>query len=178
MLLRAWIWLSVAVLAISLVVHLSTLAGINPMAVSRHVMFIHVAIFPPFIAAIFYGSRVTKKAGLSQKQLFEHAPRWMRRSLTVFGFYALINFALFMVLMREGSPSRRDGKYVLRNRGTVVREISQAEYHRRQGYVVRGFSGHWMLFSTAAMTLLSGVAAYRKTEPRPDHFESISSIRR
>jgi hypothetical protein len=115
---------------------------------------------------------------LSQKQLFELAPRWMRRSLTVFGIYALINFALFFILVREGSPRMRNGKPFLMNRSTVVREISEAEFHKRQADLVRGFSGHWMMFSTAAMTLLSGVAAHRKTGLTSDHLESISSIRR
>ena len=60
--------------------------------------------------------------------------------------YALINFALFFFLSKGGVPDVRDGKYVLHNHGQVIRELSEDEYELQKAYVVRGFSGHWMVF--------------------------------
>ena len=51
-----WCWVAAVVLLVSLVAHLSTFLGIDPMAAWPGVMFIHLAIFPPFIAALCYAS--------------------------------------------------------------------------------------------------------------------------
>jgi hypothetical protein len=79
-----------------------------------------------------------------------------------FAAYALVNFAVFIVLSEGGGPHERDGKYVLQEHGTVLRELSEAEYHQQRAYVVRGFSGHWMLFSSAALVGLVGAASLRR----------------
>jgi len=73
-------------------------------------------------------------------------PRWARYTIKAFFAYAIINFALFFFLSRDGVPDVRDGKYVLHNHGQVVRELSENEYEWQKAYVIRGFSGHWMVF--------------------------------
>lgn len=61
--------------------------------------------------------------------------------------YALINFALFIVLSRGGHAEIENGKYMMHRRGySAPYEISEAEYRQQQTYELRGFSGHWMLF--------------------------------
>jgi hypothetical protein len=60
--------------------------------------------------------------------------------------YAILNFLIFMKLTEGGNPSIQDGKYVLLNHGTLIREITQAEYHSFCANEVRGFSGHWLVF--------------------------------
>jgi hypothetical protein len=161
-LLRAWIYFSALVLVVSLAVHLSTFCGVDPMAAIPGVMFLHVTIFPPFFAAIVYAGNLTRDRGLTQQQLFKVAPAWMQRMSGIFFAYAMINFIVFLFLVKGGSPEQRDGMYVLADHGRVVRQLSESEYHQMQAYVVRGFSGHWMLFSSAALTLLTGAANARK----------------
>ena len=73
-------------------------------------------------------------------------PRWQQYAVKGLFAYALINFALFFYRSSGGTPEERDGKYVLQNHGTVIRELSADEYERHSAYVVRGFSGHWMVF--------------------------------
>jgi hypothetical protein len=160
--LRAWIAFSALILGVSLVVHLSTFFGINPMKAVPGVMFIHLLIFPPFGAAIYYANRVIKRFGGNQEQILKRAPRWMQWVSGILFAYAFINFGIFVALKGGGSPTQRDGKYFLTEHGRVIREISAPEYARHQAYVVRGFSGHWMLFSSAAMTMLAG--ARRRAE--------------
>lgn len=65
--------------------------------------------------------------------------------------YAFINFALFIALMEGGSPTVKNGRYYLDSHGQKIRDITEEEYQRFLAYEVRGFSGHWMLFSIVPM---------------------------
>lgn len=158
--LRAWIILSGLILAISLTVHLSTFF-VDPTEEIPAVMFLHLAIFPPFIAAIIY-TKKSNRLKSQQQDIWKLAPRWMQSMSVVFFAYGIVNFVIFLILIHGGGPEERDGKFVLADHGRVIRQLSEAEFHRMQAYVVRGFSGHWMLFSSAAMTFLAGVENYRK----------------
>ena len=158
----AWCWFAAVLLIVSLVVHASTFLGIDPLAEWPGVMFIHIAIFPPFIAALYYAQRIGGKKQGHQDRVFQSAPLWLRTLTVVCFVYALVNFAVFVVLVEGGGPHERDGKYFLTSHGTVLRELSEAEYHQQRAYVVRGFSGHWMLFSCGALTFLVGTAKLRR----------------
>lgn len=160
-LLVAWCLFAAAVLIVSLVVHVSTFLGIDPLAKWPGVMFIHLAIFPPFIAAICYANRIGGPKQGCQDSVINSAPRWLQIVTGLFFAYALVNFAIFMVLNEGGGPHERDGKYFLTSHGTVLRELTEAEYHLHRAYVVRGFTGHWMLFASAALMLLVGAARLR-----------------
>jgi hypothetical protein len=162
-LLRAWIWLAAVVLVVSLVVHVSTFFGVDPMEVFPGVMFIHLAIFPPFIAAVVYVKKVSRQTGRAEEKLFDLAPKWMRVVVGGFFVYAIANFIIFIFLVQGGGPEQRGSKYYLMSHGHIIRELSEAGYHQMQGYVVRGFSGHWMLFSSGAVLLLTGVGNARKS---------------
>jgi hypothetical protein len=157
-----WCCFAAALLIVSLVVHASTFLGIDPMAEWPGVMFLHLAIFPPFIAAIYYAWRTGGKEPENLDPVVNSAPLWLRILTGVFFAYALVNFAIFMVLNEGGGPHERDGKYFLQSHGRVLRELTKEEYHRQQAYVVRGFSGHWMLFACAALMLLVGAARLRR----------------
>jgi hypothetical protein len=161
MFLAAWCAFSAIVLALSLIAHASTFLGIDPMAKFPGVMFIHVAIFPPFFAAIYYANRV-KDTKEGPEIAMKAAPRPFRWLTGIFGAYALLNFILFIILNEGGNPYKEDGKYLLKSHGTVIRQLTELEFHRHQAYIVRGFSGHWMLFATAALTMLIGVRNIRR----------------
>jgi hypothetical protein len=161
--LRAWIIFSTVVLVVSLIVHLSTFSGIDPMETIPGVMLIHLVIFPPFIAAIVYANKANRESGYSQEQVLKFAPKWMQAMAGFFFVYAIVNFIIFLILVHGGGPEKRDGKFFLADHGHIIRQLTEPEFHQMQAYVVRGFSGHWMLFSSAAMALLTGVANSRQT---------------
>jgi hypothetical protein len=154
--LPVWIAIAATVLLASIAAHLSTFFGIDPMDVVPGVMFIHVAIFPPFFAAILYARKAAGTGKGAQGLVLKQAPRWLRLTTSIFFAYAFINFALFFFHTSGGSPEHRNGGYELRSHGRLIREITEQEYHLQRAYVVRGFSGHWMLFSSAAITFLVG----------------------
>lgn len=82
-----------------------------------------------------------------QSQLLSAIPLYLIILCIGAFIYAAVNFALFIELMKDGGPAVQDGKYYLRNHGKISREITRAEYKRYCAYEVRGFSGHWMIFS-------------------------------
>lgn len=127
----------------SLAVHVSTFLGIDPMEKFPHVMFFHFLIFPPFIAAVF---------SLRKTQAAErHIPHWMKICGGVVGVYAIVTGAFFVILGEGGGPHELNGKFVLMEHGIILRELTRAEFHRQQAYVVRFFSAGWTLFSSIAL---------------------------
>jgi hypothetical protein len=148
----------------SLFVHLTTFFGIDP---SKHVPWfwgLHLGIFVVFIPMLFVQGLTPRKDFWSK--IFAAMPRWARYTTKAFFAYALINFALFFFLSRGGVPDVRDGKYVLHNHGQVIRELSEDEYELQKAYVVRGFSGHWMVFY-----LVPALVFWYRGEPA--HLESV-----
>ena len=135
---------------LSLIVHLLSFIGLNIMTYVPRIWVLHLGIFVfnlPLVFSPFNWSG--KKEGL--RRYFAPMPRWARHVLHCFFAYAILNFVIFIVLSHDGSPDILDGKYVLRTDGLpenqhVIREISKEEYNLRSDRILRGFSGHWMLF--------------------------------
>ena len=150
-----WCVFAATVLVASMVVHGATFLGVGPMP---GVMVIHVLIFPPFIAALVYANRLGGPPRERQKKAMAAAPLWLRVAVGVFFVYAVVNFGLFFHLSEGGVPRATAGGYELHSHGQVLHSLTEAEFRQHQAYVVRGFSGHWMVFSGAAF------AAPRSTE--------------
>lgn len=152
-------------LVLSVIVHLSTFFGIDPQEIFPPIWLLHLGIFVVFIPGIIANKRRDSSSKKSLSDQFPYAPRWMIAMTVCLFAYAIINFATFFFLMHEGQPTREeDGTFAIKNHGRFVRNISEQEYHRYRGYEVRGFSGHWMLFySAAAMMLVS--ATQRRDDP-------------
>lgn len=138
-----WMFFAAAVLVASFALHVSTFLGIDPMERFPHVMLVHVLIFPPFIAAIF----ALSKTPAAERR----TPRWMKVYGALLGVYAIITGALFLILGEGGGPHELHGKFFLMEHGMVLRELTRAEFHQQQAYVVRFFSTGWMLFSSIAL---------------------------
>ena len=77
----------------------------------------------------------------------EHFAPPMQIFILVFFIYTPINFFLFMSETQGGVASQEgDGRYILHNKGELIRELSEAEYLGLRANELRGFSGHWLLF--------------------------------
>src|SRR5688572_24754839 len=98
MLLAAWRSFAALVLLLSLAVHASTFLGIDPTDKFRGVMFIHIAIFPPFIAAIVYASKVPAEVKDRQQRTMSAAPRLLQALTGLFFAYAIVNFIIFIII--------------------------------------------------------------------------------
>ena len=128
----------------SLLVHLTTFLGLNLAKYVPWVWGLHLGCFVATIPLLFVQGFKRKKD--FWHKLFAPMPRWAQYIIRGFFIYALINFALFFFLSHGGTPEVRDGKYVLHSHGQVIRELSEEEYEHQNAYVLRGFSGHWMIF--------------------------------
>lgn len=134
----------------SLAVHLLALGGVDVQAGIPFVFLLHIGIF-----VVAFPTLILQKAKQSELQKtprrfslsgeFQHAPRAVK-VLAAAGFvYAILNFGLFMAT-HPGSPSIKDGQYVLMNHSAVIRTLTDAEYHLARAGELRGFSGHWIAF--------------------------------
>ena len=129
-----------------------TYFGINPERVIPGVMWVHVLLFVPFIAGLV----MLKRSRGRSYDLFDDAPHWMRWVVGIFFAYAAINFVSFFVLSEGGARPRIDaGRYVLSLHGDLIRELSEDEFHLYGAYVVRVFSGHWMLLASFALLMMT-----------------------
>lgn len=154
--------------ALSLIVHLSTYAGINPQKKFPPIWLLHIGIFVVFIPALLARNRLNNGRNKSSiPNLFDNSiPKWMKILCKIFCYYVFINFVCFMILMKDGSPNIISGNYVISDHGKIVRVISEQEYELYQSYVVRGFSGHWMIFYISAAGLSLQCQRNRDKETR------------
>jgi len=118
---------------LSLVTHLMALAGKVPPG-GGLVWGLHIGIFIVWIPTVWITNR--KAPGFDRKFDWKTGtagcPVWMRRVVQAVFVYAIINFILFM-LGTAGQP----------------KPVGPAP-----ASVLRGFSGHWMAFYSAAFSAL------------------------
>lgn len=126
---------------LSVTAHVMALAGI-PFPGGGLVWGLHIGIFVVWIPAVIVGNRATRYSNRKDywKTTTAGCPLWMRRALYVLFYYAIINFILFIV-STAGEP---------KTTGAAPPSV------------IRGFSGHWMIFYGAAFaTLYSAIHAPR-----------------
>jgi hypothetical protein len=136
-LLWPFIGLSGVGLVLSLWVHAGALAG-KRVAPEHYFWMLQVGIFVVWFPAVFVSA---KRVGTSNRKdywtlVLRGSPDWMR--YVVYGFfgYAFLNFALFMMQAPNGGGGANP-----------------------PAVVWRGFSGHWMLFYSAALAILYSAVA-------------------
>jgi hypothetical protein len=125
-----FILLSAVGLVASLCVHVASLFGLPvPLAA----MGLHIGVFVVFLPAVFVMQRLTKD--FKQKDLWKAAlrgcPVWMKHMMYFFFGYTLFNFAIFLFQVSGKPPD----------------DVPQVT-------TMRGFSGHWMAFYSAALAIL------------------------
>src|SRR5262245_60725589 len=102
------IFVAAVCLVLSLVVHGSTFIGVNPTRLFPGVWWLHVIILGLFIVAGFVAGTQAKRS--SEQDLWRFArrysPPWLCNLVVVFVCYAVFNFAIFFLLMKDESPKR------------------------------------------------------------------------
>jgi hypothetical protein len=130
--LKPLLWLLVLAATVGLIasisVHVATFFG-RQLLPEKYFFILHSGIFVVFVPAVF----IAKKRGVGSdwKSLLRKAPEWMQVMDWVFGIYAFINFAIFFIQTQGYSN------------GTVPHSLEW-----------RGFSGHWMVFYSVALSVL------------------------
>lgn len=120
---------------LSVVVHFMALAG-AAIPGGKLVWALHVGIFVVWIPAVLVSMHMTRYANRKDfwKVAVAGCPIWMRRVGYVLFGYAILNFVLFIA--------------------TTGSQPKQSMGNAPPPSVVRGFSGHWMVFYGAAFAIL------------------------
>ena len=116
---------------VSTIVHIAALMGTK---IFPEAEILHVGIFVVFFPAILSTIRVQKlRMNRSDvwKLLLLGCPSWMKKVTYVLFSYAIVNFIIFAILPK-GSPQN----------GSMPVEV------------IRGFSGHWIIFYWASFAIL------------------------
>jgi len=118
---------------LSVATHVMALAG-ETIPGGGLVWVLHIGIFVVWIPTVLVGKRIT--SGANNKDFWKVAlagcPAWMRHALSIVFVYGIVNFVIFMV--STGAHAKPTGT--------------------APPAVVRGFSGHWMIFYGAAFATL------------------------
>lgn len=124
-------------LVLSVAVHLCALFGFN-VPFAKEAWGLHGGIFVVWLPTVIVAHRLSKD--FKQKDLWKAAlrgcPTWMKYITYFFFGYAILNFAIFMF-------------------GTMASPAGKSELNE-----LRGFSGHWMAFYSAAMSVLYSAINY------------------
>jgi hypothetical protein len=133
--------LAVIGLILSTIAHSAALFEL-PQPLGEWTWLLHVGIFVVWIPAILTGSRRASNRGAGGDiELFRTCPKWMESLVTWCFVYAIINFITFI----PNAPPK-----------------GQANGPNAPPIVFRGFSGHWMLFYSAAMAMLYSAMVRRR----------------
>lgn len=157
---------------LGLIVHILSLADIDITEKVPFVWLLHVGIFVVWLPVVLDLKKNEELQEYQQsgmlnrmnpigfyKIIFKETPTWMAILAGAGFFYAFINFMLFMA-SKGGTPSIKDGHYILQNHGQLIKTLTEQEYLHYKANEVRGFSGHWILFygiATAVLYKFSGL---------------------
>ena len=164
----------------SALVHISTFFRINPQSVFPAVWGLHVLVFVVWFPVVFISR---KKITIENRKDFikvitKQAPYWMKAlSIAVFT-YAFFNFFYTVFALNEGGvPSILAGEKVLKSHGKIIRKLTDQEYELHQSYGVRAFSGHWLVFYSAAMTVIYSMRREHSNHAtRPENRSAASPL--
>jgi hypothetical protein len=139
-------------LAASVVVHGLSLLGKPLQDAFPAIWGLHVGIFLVFIPAVLELRNTSDRT--DPLALMRGVPPWAAALVGFLFIYAFINFFTSFTGAAAGSPEIRDGQYVLMNKGRFVRALTFDEYVQGRANILRGFSGHWMVFYAVAAVVL------------------------
>jgi hypothetical protein len=120
-------------LLLSIGVHIASLFGLT-IPGGKAVWSLHIGIFVVWLPAVLVATRANRgrPQGDLWKQVLAGCPSWMRMAGYGLFAYAIVNFAWFV--LTTGSHPEQGGD--------------------PSPFVLRGFSGHWMVFYGAAFAIL------------------------
>lgn len=134
-------WLAGLGFALSLIAHVASILGIA-LPGGPATFALHVGIFVVWIPTVIVVPRMRR--GLGTRAAFESAfsaaPRWLNRTRQLIFVYGIANFLIFVNAIPK-----------------------HAQVADNDPELIRGFSGHWLIFYSTAFTVLYSVTR----DPQP-----------
>lgn len=135
---------------VTLALHLLTFSPLDVEPLRPLASFAFIGVFVVIVPFILLGSRAEKRDAAAWSKTMRYAPRWLNAALLVLLLYVAFNFFTMLNANSSGSPTVKDGKYVLTSHGAVVRVLSPSEYTQAVAYDMRLWTGHPLVFYAAA----------------------------
>jgi len=151
-------------LALSLAVHLASLAGVDVAARIPAVWALHLGVFAVFVPFLL-SSRKSLGNRPTRATLRAIMPGWAYVLYVAVLSYALANFFL-VFSSQQGTATAEGGRYILQNHGRLIRDLTPAEYTAARAAELRGFSGHWLLFYFVPFGYFMFAKAPQRESPR------------
>jgi hypothetical protein len=128
----------------SLIIHIAALLGID-LGFGSNIYLLHMGILVVWVPTVLVFNKMTGNCKRSEvwKVALRGCPGWMRNMTYGFFVYAFINFIIF-VIMDSHHPSNPHGMATPQ--------------------MIRGFSGHWMAFYSAALATLFSARELRLSD--------------
>lgn len=163
MLKKIFFYFAVTCWCLSLIVHLLSVVGYDISYRFPYTWILHVFLVFAFVPAMIYlmkGKKLMESLDSGWvnpfnflKDIFKNSPVWLTTICAVCFIYAFINFSIFSGSY-TGNTEIKDGQYILQDRGSFVRAITEEEYHQYGAAQTRGFSGHWLIFYSISAAIL------------------------
>lgn len=145
----ALFWLATAGFIASLAVHVTAYFSHRVLAERDGVFVLHILCLGLAASTIPFTKRLEKLWGKRKNDRTTFARRHEEKLFMVLFAYALINFLMFAGICWFKGESRvwkEEDAFYASGRTGEKRELTQDEYLQHEARVMRGFSGHWMLF--------------------------------
>jgi hypothetical protein len=159
---RILFFIAVTGWSLAITFHLLALLDVDVETHFPFVWLLHVGIFVVWLPAVLKLRKMKESEGVNMgtfnglsifKPIMATTPKWILMLAGAGFVYAGINFTLF-IFSQHGTPSVRDGQYILHNHGHIIKVLTAAEYAHYKANEVRGFSGHWIAFYGIAAAVL------------------------
>lgn len=171
---RWWTWIFFAPALVgfvaSLAVHLRTYFADPARSGRPSVLLLHVFCIATCFLMFPFIRRMEKLWGQKVTFAKDYGGRRGQLVISVLFAYALINFVLFLgscVVNGQMRVWEKNGTYYARGGKAGDREIGGAEYQQHQVRMLRGFSGHWMLFFALPALFFLHLKPIDLFEPEP-----------
>ncbi len=99
---------------------------------------------------------------------FKDTPAWLGFVALISFVFALINFCAFLA-QQPGSPTIKNGQFILEDHGQFVRTITEEEYHRYQANGASAVSGYALAFFAVGAALLAPPREGKESPMHPNH---------
>lgn len=150
-------YIAVAGWVLSFIVHLLSIAKYDITDKIPYIWALHIFLFVVWLPAILYLVKGKEFKNISQsavfKSIYKKRPFWLITICIICFIYAGINFSIYLNSY-IGSADIIDGQYVLQDKGALIKNITEEEYHEYNAAQTRAFSGHWLVFYGIAAAIL------------------------
>ena len=150
-------------LGFTILIHLLTYIPSLRISHGSLIFILGIMAFPPFVIALKEAEKHLRRRNTSTKNLWKHylcyTPKWLKKGLWVVGTYVMFNFVFSLMILNEGglTPEIHGDKYVLAYQGKVKKEVSETQYFKHKAYLLRGSSGHSILFQLMGVAIFISV---------------------